>query len=90
MLLTHIRINYYGTIVLLQLRRCQQTIEQLRMEKEQAAQQCHDLQQELAMEGEHHQEMSEEVKRLKKELNSRFSNMTIVKKAFEGCSDATT
>ena len=41
------------------------------MEKEQAAQQCHDLQQELVMEGEHRQEMSDEVKRLKKELNSR-------------------
>ena len=53
------------------------------MEKEQAAQQCHDLQQELAMEGEHHQEMSEEVKRLKKELNSRFSSMIIVKEAFD-------
>ena len=42
------------------------------MEKEQAGQQCHDLQQELAMEGEHHQEMSEEIKRLKKELNTRY------------------
>ena len=58
----------------LQLQKCQQTIEQLRMDKEQLAQQCHDLQQELTMEGEHRQEMSEEVKRLKKELNSRFSN----------------
>ena len=56
----------------LQLQRCQQTIEQLRVEKDQVTQQCHDLQQELAMETEHHQEMSEEVKRLKKELNSRF------------------
>ena len=44
------------------------------MEKEQVAQQCHDLQQELAMEGDHRQEMSEEVRRLKKELNSRFSD----------------
>ena len=42
------------------------------MEKERASQQCHDLQQELAMEGEHRQEMSEEVKRLKKELNTRY------------------
>ena len=47
-------------------------VEQLRMEKEKVAQQCHDLQQELAMEGEHRQEMAEEVKRLKKEVNSRW------------------
>ena len=45
------------------------------MEKEQAGQQCHDLQQELAMEGEHRQEMSEEIKRLKKELNTRYSHI---------------
>lgn len=62
-------------MLLLQLQKCQQTIEQLRMEKEQAAQQCHDLQQDLLMEGEHRQELAEEVKRLKKEVNSRFSNM---------------
>lgn len=67
--------SLYGAIIFPQLQRCQQTIEQLRMEKEQVSQQCHDLQQELLMEGEHHQELSEEVKRLNKELNSRFSNM---------------
>jgi len=48
------------------------------MEKEQVKQQCQDLQQELLMEGEHHQELSEEVKRLNKELNSRFVHVTII------------
>ena len=48
------------------------------MEKEKVTQQCHDLQQELAMEAEHRQEMTEEVKRLKKEVNSRCSDVAIV------------
>ena len=54
------------------------------MEKEKVAQQCHDLQQELAMEAEHRQEMTEEVKRLKKEVNSRCSDVAInCRNAFE-------
>ena len=64
--------NSSSILLSIQLQRCQQTIEQLRMQKDQVTQQCHDLQQELAMEAEHHQETSEEVKRLKKELNSRL------------------
>ena len=36
------------------------------------------MQQELAMETKHHQEMSEEVKRLKKELNSRFTDSNAI------------
>ena len=55
-----------------QLKRCQQMVEQLQMDKETLKQQCHDLQQEFLLEGDKQQELQEQIKRLKDEIKNRL------------------
>ena len=66
-------LNMYIISLLLQLRRCQQMVEQLQMDKETLNQQCHDLQQELLLEGDKQQELQEQIKRLKDEIKHRLA-----------------
>jgi len=47
-------------------------VEQLQMDKETLNQQCHDLQQELLLEGDKQQELQEQIKRLKDEMKNRL------------------
>ncbi|XP_065903735.1 protein Hook homolog 3-like [Dysidea avara] len=57
-----------------ELKRCQQMVEQLQMDKETLKQQCHDLQQEFLLEGDKQQELQEQIKRLKDEIKNRPSS----------------
>jgi len=51
-------------------------VEQLQMDKETLNQQCHDLQQELLLEGDKQQELQEQIKKLKDEIKSRLAVST--------------